>query len=100
MELVKMIRDADSVEHPARIGRIPVGEDEAASGKTRKQADQPLVAPDPVERDVVDVGEEIMRVNAMFLHQPGKRRPMLVEMGLLNSPCLLGTAVEEALDVD
>ena len=82
VEIVEMVVDADRLEHPAGIRRIAVGEDEAAAGQPRQQPRQPLVALHPVERDVVNVVKEVVRIDVMILHQPGERRPMRVEMRL------------------
>jgi hypothetical protein len=40
-----------------------------------------------------------MRVDPMVLHQPGERRPMLMEMRLLDALCLDGIAVHQPLDI-
>ena len=52
-----------------------------------------------VERDVVHVFQEMVRVDVVILHQPGKRRPVRVEMILLDAMRFLGVAVEQPLDV-
>jgi hypothetical protein len=55
--------------------------------------------PDPVERNVVHVLEEMVRVDLEVLHQPSERRPVRVEMILLHAMRFLGIAIEQALDV-
>jgi hypothetical protein len=47
----------------------------------------------------MDVVEKIVRVDAMFLHQAGESRSMLVEMRFLDAPGLDGIAVEQPLDI-
>ena len=60
---------------------------------------EPRIGDDPVECDVVDVGEEVVRVDAMMLHQPGQRRAMVMEMRLLDAPRLGAVARQQALDI-
>ena len=52
-----------------------------------------------VERDRVDVLQEIGRVDRVVLHQAGKSGPMFVEMRLLDTLGFGCVAVEQALDV-
>ena len=76
-------------EDPACIGRVAVGEDEARdreAGPAPPQAARRTL--DPVERDVVDVLKEVMRIDVTLFHQPGERRAMLVEMVLLDAIAL------------
>ena len=47
----------------------------------------------------MDVVEEIVRIDAMLLHQPGERGAMLVEMRLLDPLRLDRVAVEQPLDI-
>jgi hypothetical protein len=47
----------------------------------------------------VHILEEVVRVDLEILHEPGKRRPVRVEMILLHAMSFLRVAVEEALDV-
>ena len=47
----------------------------------------------------MDVGEKVMRIDALMLHQPGQRRAMVVEMRLLDAPRLDPVARQQAFDV-
>ena len=47
----------------------------------------------------MDVAQEVMRIDIVLGHQPGERRPMLVEVAFLNSPRLDRIAAEQALDI-
>ena len=58
MEMLEMLSDADSLEHPAGIRRVAVGKDKAASGKPGQQPGEPLVALHPLQWYIVDVFEE------------------------------------------
>src|SRR6185369_14127354 len=60
---------------------------------------EPLVGANSVERDVVDVFQEFVRIDAMFLHQSGERRPMLMEMRFLDALGFLGAAAEQAFEI-
>src|SRR5690348_11858274 len=82
VQIVEITVDADRFEHSARVGCIAVGEDEASARESRQKLSKALVSSDPVERNVVHVGKEVMRVDVMLLHQTGKRCSMSVEMRL------------------
>ena len=62
--------------------------DELASGQTLQRADQPVVSRQPVERNVVHVAHEMMRVDLVVLHQPGERGAAAVKVHLLDAPRL------------
>ena len=64
-----------------------------------KQPREALVALDEVQRDVVHVMEEIVRVDLMLLDEPGKRRAVGMEVVLLHPPRLFRADVEQALDI-
>src|SRR5437763_14920095 len=84
VKIVEMQVHADRLEHPARIRRVAIGEDETAAWKPRQQPCQALVGLHPVEWDIVNVGEEIVGVDVMLAHQAGESRSMLMEMRLLD----------------
>src|SRR4030095_12086777 len=91
--------DADRLEHSAGIRRVTVGKDEPRSGQTREQAREPFITLHPVERDVVNVDEEVVRINRLLFHQACERRPMVVKMGFLYALRLDLIATEQALNV-
>ena len=99
VELVEMPVYAERLEHPPGIRRIAVGEDQLAPRQPRQRRRQPLVLAHAVERDVVDVGQEVVRVDLMLGHQPGQRGAVGMEMLLLHPPRLYGIAFQQALDV-
>ena len=43
--------------------------------------------------------QEMMRIDTMFTHQASQGRPMLMEMGLLDSPGLLRIAIKQPSDI-
>ena len=53
----------------------------------------------PVERDVMHLVQEVIRVDVMLFHQTGERRSMLVEMGLLDALRFDKVDVHQALDI-
>ena len=61
------------VEHLPRIIALAIGVDELAAGQAGQRRDQAVVARKPVERDVVDVAHEMVRIDIVMLHQPGER---------------------------
>ena len=71
VEVVEMMRHAESVEDAAGVRRIAVGEEIFAPWKAAEAGIEPRVRDDPGQVDVVDVGEEVIRVDSMMLHQPG-----------------------------
>jgi hypothetical protein len=99
MEVIEVLVYTDRVQHPASIRRIAVGEDEAAARQPRQEPREPIIAFDPIERDIVDVLKEIVRIDLMLLDEPGERRSMGVEVMLLHPPRFLGADVEQALDI-
>ena len=99
VEAVEGVANPDPVEHAPGIWRITIGVDEFAPGQLRERRDQPLVAADPVERDVVDVVEEMMRIDVMLLHQPRKRGAMFVKVRFLDALGLDRVDAEQARDV-
>ena len=54
---------------------------------------------DAVERDGVDIVEEMVRIDPMLLHQASERRSMSVEMFLLDPPRLDGVNAKQAFDI-
>ena len=89
--------DAEPVEHlPGMIG-IAVGVDELRHG-SRPSGDQ--AAPfEAVERDVVDVAHEMMRIDIVILHRSGERGAGTVKVHFLESAGLDRIDVEQPLDV-
>ena len=83
----------------AGIGRIAIGEDELAARQAGKARRQPRVGRDPVERDRMHILKEVVRVDRMLLHQPGKRRPVRVEMRFLDALGLVRVAAEQPGDI-
>ncbi len=99
MEVVDDGRNAEPVEHfPGVIG-VAVGVDELAARKPLQRADQPVVSRQPVERDVVHVAHEMMRIDVVVLHQPGERGAAAVEVHLLDPPRLGCVHAKQPLDV-
>src|SRR3954452_3263196 len=68
VEVIDHGRDAQPVEHLPCIFSIAVGMDELAAGQAGQRFDQTVVADEAVERDVVDVAHEMMRVDIVMLH--------------------------------
>src|SRR5260221_10898423 len=87
------------MQPPPSIRRIAVGEDEPPAGQARQQAREALVALHPVERDVVNILEEMVRIDLMLLDEPGERRSVRMEMVLLHSLRFLRADVEQTLDI-
>ena len=85
----KLLAEAEPVEHLQRIGRVAVGEDELAPRQPRDRRGQRRVLLEHVHLDIVDVGEEIVRIDVVLGHQPGQRRAVAVEILLLHAPRLV-----------
>ena len=60
--------DADRVEHAPGIRRIAIGEDELAARQPGEPAQQPRIGRDSIERDGVNVVEEMMRIDVVMHH--------------------------------
>jgi hypothetical protein len=99
VELVEMLMDADPLQNAASVGRIAVGEDELAARQPGESGRQARVGRDPIERDRMDVLQEIVRVDVALLHQAGQRRPMLMEMSLLDAFRFGLVAIHQPLDI-
>jgi len=70
MEMVDPSADPEAFEHPPRIIGIAIGMDELAAREPGQRCDQPVVPSDPIERDIVHVGHEMLRIHIVMLHQP------------------------------
>ena len=68
-------------------------------GSRGQRGDQPVVARDAVERDVVDVAHEMMRVDVMMLHQSGKRRPEPWKCIFWTRRASIASHAEQPLDI-
>ena len=99
MEVVDDRGNAEPVEHFPGVIRIAVGVDELAPRQPLQRADQPIVSRQPIERNVVHVAHEMMRIDVVVLHQPGKRGAAAVEVHLLDPPRLGRVHAKQALDV-
>jgi len=99
VKVIEMFVDADRFEHSPRIGRIPVGEHELPARQARDRFAKAVVATHPIERNVVNILEEIVRIDLVMFHQAGERRSMFVEMRLLHALRFFGVAIEQSLDV-
>ncbi len=67
-------------------------------GRRSSPAAQPRVDRQPVERDVVDVDQKSLGVDAVVPHQPRHRRAMVVEILLLHAPRLDRVDIEQPHD--
>jgi hypothetical protein len=99
VKLVDMTLDTDPGEYAPGVGLVTIGEDEAAAGQSGQQAGKPVVALNAIEGDIVNVIQKIVRVDAMLLHQPGKRGPVRMKMRFLDPLRFIGAAVEQLLDI-
>ena len=76
---------AEPVEHAIGIGRVGDGEDDLAPGQPTDRRRERGVFLEHVHLDIMDEGEEFVRVDVMFRHQPGQRRAMGQKILLLKT---------------
>src|SRR3546814_1757034 len=69
-----------------------------ASGQPLEPCAQPRVDGQPVERDIMDVEQEILGVHAVVAHQPRHRRAMSVKILLLHPPRVGRVDIQQAHD--
>ena len=85
---VEGVGEAEPVEHAPGIGLVAVGEDELAARQPVERGHHPRIGGQPGEIDVVDIIEEFVRLDPMFLHQPGEGGAVVAEEALLDAPRL------------
>ena len=99
VKLVEVRVDPDRLEHPPGIWRIAVGEDELAAGQAGQGRGEARIGPTRSSGICMDVFEEVLRVDAVVLHQTGEGRAMLVEVRFLHALGLFAIAAEQPLDI-
>ena len=99
VQMLEMARNPDPVEHSVGIRRIAIGEQEFASGEPAQPCIKQGIGRDPIEIDIMDIGEKMVRVDIVMLHQSGQGGAMLVEMLFLDPPRFDAIARQQALDI-
>src|SRR3546814_14442902 len=85
VDLREAFAEAELVEHPHRIGRIAICEDELASGQAGDRLDQQRVTIKHAEIDIVHEIEKLTRLDVVMRHQPEQGGDVAVEIVILGS---------------
>ncbi len=96
---LERVAQAEAIEDAQRIGLVAVGEDELAARQLRDRGGERGVGLQHVHLDRMDIGEEVVRIDVMFRHQPGQRRAVAVEIVLLQPARLVPRQLQQPRDI-
>src|SRR3546814_17966719 len=83
VDRLEAFAEAELVEHPHRIGRIAIGENELAPRQGGDRFDQQRVTLKHAEIDLVHAIEKLTRLDVLMRHQPAQVVAWAAEIGLM-----------------